>query len=50
MRYVKNEPSLGILLRSEKATQLTVFYDTDWAGCPNLRRSINGYIMELENL
>lgn len=49
IRYMKNEPGLGFLLSSEKATQLTAFCDADWAGCPNSRRSITGYVMKLGN-
>uniref|UniRef100_A0A3Q7EDS5 Reverse transcriptase Ty1/copia-type domain-containing protein n=1 Tax=Solanum lycopersicum TaxID=4081 RepID=A0A3Q7EDS5_SOLLC len=39
VRYVKNQPGLGVLLSSNKNTTLTAYCDSDWASCPHTRRS-----------
>ncbi|KAH0738218.1 hypothetical protein KY290_036923 [Solanum tuberosum] len=39
VRYIKNAPGLGILMSSKHSTELTGFYDADWATCPISRRS-----------
>lgn len=46
MRYVKKESGLGILLSSNKKNQISVFCDTDWASCPNMRKSASGYLVK----
>lgn len=46
VRYVKNEPGLGILMHAEGKAILTAFCDADWASCPNSRRSITCYIVK----
>jgi len=47
LRYIKNQPSLEILMSSQKDMCLTSFCDADWAACPNTRRSITGYLLKL---
>lgn len=46
MRYIKREPGLGILLSSNKINKLSVFCDTDWASCPNTRKSISSFLVK----
>ncbi|XP_059310219.1 uncharacterized mitochondrial protein AtMg00810-like [Lycium ferocissimum] len=45
VKYVKNEPGLGILLSSKSVSHLIAYCDADWAACPNTRRSITSYAM-----
>jgi hypothetical protein len=46
--YLKYIPSLGLYFKRKYADQeLHVYVDTDWAGCPDTRRSTTGYIIKL---
>lgn len=48
IRYIKGSPGHGILLkRSSDIGQLEAFCDSDWATCPNTRRSVTGYAIKL---
>uniref|UniRef100_A0A3Q7J7Y8 Reverse transcriptase Ty1/copia-type domain-containing protein n=1 Tax=Solanum lycopersicum TaxID=4081 RepID=A0A3Q7J7Y8_SOLLC len=49
VRYIKGCRGQGILLSSEPSTQLEGFCDSDWASCPNTRRSVTGYTIKLGN-
>jgi len=43
LRYVRGTLHLGLLLRPSPATDLVVYTDADWAGCPDTRKSTSGY-------
>lgn len=47
MRYVKGQARLGILFSSRISKKLTVFYDADWASCPNTRKSVSDFLVKL---
>ncbi|XP_039815064.1 uncharacterized mitochondrial protein AtMg00810-like [Panicum virgatum] len=47
LRYVRGTLHLGLLLRPYFLTNLVVYTDTDWAGCPVTRKSTSGYAMFL---
>ncbi|PWA81457.1 ribonuclease H-like domain-containing protein [Artemisia annua] len=49
LRYLKNEPGLGITFKESTDTGLKVFVDSDWANCKVTRRSITGYSVFLGN-
>ena len=46
LRYVKGTLHLG-LLRPSSQSELTVYSDADWAGCPDTRKSTSGYAVFL---
>ncbi|XP_052624956.1 uncharacterized mitochondrial protein AtMg00810-like [Lactuca sativa] len=43
LRYLKHNPGQGLFLSSKQSLQLRAFSDSDWAGCPNTRRSITRF-------
>ena len=42
LRYVKGTTHLGLCIHSSPTSNLYVFVDADWAGCPLTRRSTMG--------
>jgi hypothetical protein len=48
LRYLKNTPDHG-LLYTKGPLQLTAYCDSDWAGCPDDRRSTSGFAVFLGN-
>jgi hypothetical protein len=47
LRYLRGTPDYGLLLRRLRSTDLVVYTDADWAGCPDTRRSTSGYAVFL---
>jgi len=47
LRYVKGNLHLGLLLRPSSQSELTVYSDADWVGCPDTRKSTSGYAVFL---
>jgi hypothetical protein len=47
LRYLRGTLDYGFLMRYSASSELTVYTDVDWAGCPNTRRSTSGYIVFL---
>jgi hypothetical protein len=47
MRYLKGTPHYDLLLRRSSGSDLVVYTDADWAGCPDTRRSTSGYVVFL---
>jgi hypothetical protein len=43
LRYLRGTIDFGFLLRRSSATELRVYSDADWTGCPDTRRSTSGY-------
>jgi hypothetical protein len=47
LRYLRDTLDYGLLLRRSASSELTVYIDADWAGCPDTRRSTSGYAVFL---
>jgi hypothetical protein len=47
LRYLRGTPDYGLLLRRSRSTDLVVYIDADWTGCPDTRRSTSGYAVFL---
>ena len=47
LRYLQGTLSFGLIIPRSAPTQLVVYTDADWAGCPNTRRSTSGYVVFL---
>ncbi|XP_018631751.1 uncharacterized mitochondrial protein AtMg00810-like [Nicotiana tomentosiformis] len=47
VRYIKGSPGLGVLLQASPIESLIAYCDSDWAACPNTRRSVTGYVIKL---
>jgi hypothetical protein len=47
LRYLQGTLSLGLTMRRSSPTELVVYTDADWAGCPDTRRSTSGYAVFL---
>ncbi|OMO98301.1 Reverse transcriptase, RNA-dependent DNA polymerase [Corchorus capsularis] len=47
VRYLKSSPGQGILLSSLSDFKLRAFSDSDWASCPDTRRSLTGFCILL---
>jgi hypothetical protein len=47
LRYLRGTPDFGLLLRRSSNSDLVVYTDADWAGCPDTRRSTSSYAVFL---
>ncbi|XP_021774228.1 uncharacterized protein LOC110738163 [Chenopodium quinoa] len=47
LRYVSHTLGQGIILYATDQLSLTAYSDSDWASCPNTRRSVTGYVLLL---
>jgi hypothetical protein len=47
LRYLRSSLDYGLLLRPSPTSELVVYTDADWAGCPDTRRSTSGYAVFL---
>jgi hypothetical protein len=47
LRYIRGTLDLGLLVRPSSQIELVVYSDADWAGCPDTRKSISGYVVFL---
>jgi hypothetical protein len=45
--YSQGTPDYGLLLRWSSSSDLVVYTEADWAGCPDTRRSMSGYAVFL---
>ena len=47
LRYVRGTVGFGLVLHRSPTSELVVYTDTDWAGCPDTRCSTSGYAVFL---
>nr|XP_016504415.1 PREDICTED: uncharacterized mitochondrial protein AtMg00810-like [Nicotiana tabacum] len=45
LRYLKNDPTLGIFLSNDPSYKVITYCDSDWVAYPDSRRSISGYLV-----
>ncbi|XP_055809538.1 uncharacterized mitochondrial protein AtMg00810-like [Solanum dulcamara] len=46
VRYIKRKLVMGNLMSSRNKNKLTGYCDADWASCPNIKRSITGFLIK----
>jgi hypothetical protein len=49
LRYLQGTSDYGRLLRHSSSSNLVVYTDTNWAGCPDTRHSTSGYAVFLKD-
>jgi hypothetical protein len=49
LRYLQGTPDYGLLLRRSSSSDLVVYTDAGWTGCPDTRRSTSGYAVFLRH-
>jgi hypothetical protein len=47
LRYLRGTVDYGLLLHQSTSSELVVYTDADWAGCPDTRRSTSGFAVFL---
>ncbi|XP_072076569.1 secreted RxLR effector protein 161-like [Arachis hypogaea] len=43
LRYLKSAPAQGLFFSTKSDLEVTGYSDSDWAACPDSRRSVSGY-------
>jgi hypothetical protein len=49
LRYIRGTLDLGLHLHASSQSELVVYSDADWAGCPYTRKSTSGYAVFLRD-
>ncbi|XP_070037247.1 secreted RxLR effector protein 161-like [Nicotiana tomentosiformis] len=47
LRYLKSDPILGLFISHDTDYTIKANCDSDWAACPDSRKSVNGYLVLL---
>ena len=45
LRYLKQDPTMGIFISNKADFTVSAYCDSDWAACPESRRSVSGYLV-----
>lgn len=49
LRYLKNDPTLVVYLSNNPSHAISAYCDSDWAACPDSRRSVSSFIVFLRD-
>ena len=47
LQFIKGSPGKGIFFPSNTELHIKSFFDTNWAGCPDIKRSLTSYAVYL---
>jgi len=45
LRYLKQDPTMGIFILNKPDLTISAYCDSDWAACPDSRKSVSGYLV-----
>ena len=45
LRYLQRDPNLGVFISNKFYLTINAFCDSDWASCPDSRKSVSGYLV-----
>ncbi|XP_019245188.1 PREDICTED: uncharacterized protein LOC109225051 [Nicotiana attenuata] len=47
LRYLKGDLTLGVFMSNDSDWSIKAYCDSDWAACPDTRKSVSGYVVLL---
>ncbi|XP_070026593.1 uncharacterized mitochondrial protein AtMg00810-like [Nicotiana sylvestris] len=47
LRYLKGTSDVGVFFSNSPSTSVAAYYESDWAACPDTRRSVTGFCIFL---
>uniref|UniRef100_A0A3Q7I3X3 Reverse transcriptase Ty1/copia-type domain-containing protein n=1 Tax=Solanum lycopersicum TaxID=4081 RepID=A0A3Q7I3X3_SOLLC len=45
LRYLQHDPTLGVFINNKPDVTISAYCDSDWASCPDSRKSVSGYLV-----
>ncbi|WMV34959.1 hypothetical protein MTR67_028344 [Solanum verrucosum] len=45
LRYLRQDPTMGIFISNKPDLTVSAYCDSDWAACPDSRKSVSGYLV-----
>ena len=45
LRYLQHDPTLGVFISNRPDITISAYCDSDWASCPDSRKSVSGYLV-----